>query len=629
MLLGVGLVAATAALKTSLWLVPLLVAGVLYYRYDALDPESKVVEARRLQPHYDFIVVGGGSAGAVVASRLSEVRRWSVLLLEAGGDENEVSDVPSLAAYLQLSGLDWQYKTEPSGTACLGMRGGRCNWPRGKVLGGSSVLNYMIYARGNRHDYDTWEALGNPGWGYRHVLPYFRKSEDQRNPYLARNSRYHATGGLLTVQESPWHTPLALAFVQAGQQLGYEHRDCNGERQTGFMVAQGTIRRGSRCSTAKAFLRPVRLRHNLHVALRAHATRLLVHPHTAAAYGVEFVRDGVRQAVLARREVVVSAGAINSPQLLMLSGIGPAEHLRELGIPVVRDLKVGHNLQDHVGLGGLTFLIDEPVAIVQNRLQAVPVTMNYVLNERGPMTTLGGLEAIAFVKTPLANASADWPDIQFHFAPASINSDGGARVRKVLGLTERVYDAVYRPIANRDAFSILPLLLRPRSRGRVRLRSADPRHYPLIDANYFADPHDVATLVEGVKMAVRTGLAPAFRRYGARLHSLPLPNCRHHEFASDAYWECAVRTISMTIYHPVGTCKMGPASDPEAVVDARLRVYGVRGLRVVDASVMPTIASGNTNAPVIMIAEKAADMIKQDWLLLPPPPPPPDPGKRR
>ena len=235
----------TSALKgalglvgSGLWLVPLLIAGLSYYHYDQLDPESRPINRYPLDPEYDFIVVGGGSAGAVVASRLSEIPNWNVLLLEAGPDENEITDVPSLAAYLQLTKLDWKYKTEPTGRACLAMNNGRCNWPRGKVLGGSSVLNYMLYVRGNRNDYDLWESLGNPGWGYNEALYYFKKSEDNRNPYL-KNNPYHGSGGFLTVQESPWKTPLAVAFVQAGMEIGYDNRDINGEIQTGFMIAQG------------------------------------------------------------------------------------------------------------------------------------------------------------------------------------------------------------------------------------------------------------------------------------------------------------------------------------------------------------------------------------------------------
>ncbi|KAJ8985234.1 hypothetical protein NQ317_018263 [Molorchus minor] len=573
---------------------------------------------------------GGGSAGAVVASRLSEIPQWKVLLLEAGPDENEISDVPSLAAYLQLSKLDWAYKTEYTGRACLGMKNGQCNWPRGKVLGGSSVLNYMLYVRGNRKDYDHWEALGNPGWNYDNVLRYFIKSEDNRNPYLAKTP-YHGKGGLLTVQESPWRTPLVVAFVEAGLEMGYPIRDINGADQAGFMVAQGTIRRGARCSTAKAFLRPIKLRKNIHIGLNAHVTRILINPANMRAFGVEYVRYGRKQVVLARKEVILSAGAINTPQIMMLSGIGPKRELTKHGIPVLKDLPVGENLQDHVGMGGLTFRVDPPVSIVQDRFQAFPMTMQYVVNGRGPMTTLGGVEGLAFVNTYLGNRS--WPDIQFHMAPASINSDAGVRVRKVLGITDELYNSVYRPISNQDVWTLMPLLLRPRSRGWVRLRNKNPFEAPLINANYFEDPFDVKTLVEGLykkkrlsrrappkpsvfpgaKIAINISEAEAFKKFGSRIHRIPFPNCRNHRFGSDEYWKCHIRTISMTIYHPVGTCKMGPAWDKEAVVDPRLRVYGVGGLRVIDASIMPTIPSGNTNAPAIMVGEKGADLVKEDW----------------
>nr|NVI72531.1 putative glucose dehydrogenase [Cucujiformia] len=315
----------------------------------------------------------------------------------------------------------------------------------------------------------------------------------------------------------------------------------------GFMIAQGTIRRGSRCSTAKAFLRPVRLRKNIHVALESHVTKLLINPTTMRVYGVEFVRYGRKQLVLARKEVILSAGAINSPQILMLSGIGPKHQLDKFNIPVLRNLSVGENLQDHVGMGGLTFLIDKPVSIVQDRFQAFPMTMQYVINEKGPMTTLGGVEGLAFVNTPLGNRS--WPDIQFHMAPASINSDAGAKVRKVLGLTDQLYETVYKPIANKDVWTLMPLLLRPRSRGWVRLQSKNPFDAPLINANYFDDPFDIRTLVEGAKIAIKISESNAFKQFGSRLHRIPFPNCRHLDFASDAYWECHIRTISMTIYH--------------------------------------------------------------------------------
>ncbi|PSN57092.1 Glucose dehydrogenase [FAD, quinone] [Blattella germanica] len=319
---------AASAASNVAWFFPMLVAAVAYFHYELLDPESRPIDVATelLHPEYDFIIVGAGSAGAVLANRLTEMEDWTVLLLEAGGDETEISDVPVLAAYLQLSKLDWKYKTEPQGTACLGMKNQRCNWPRGKVIGGCSVLNYMLYVRGNKKDYDIWEELGNPGWGSEEALYYFKKSEDNRNPYLARTP-YHSTGGYLTIQEAPWHTPLAAAFVQAGVEMGYDNRDINGEHQTGFMIAQGTTRRGSRCSTGKAFLRPARLRKNLHVAMESHVTRVLIDPMTKRAFGVEFRRDSKMHVVRARKEVIVSGGSVNSPQLLMLSGIGPKEHL--------------------------------------------------------------------------------------------------------------------------------------------------------------------------------------------------------------------------------------------------------------------------------------------------------------
>lgn len=265
-------------------------------------------------------------------------------------------------------------------------------------------------------------------------------------------------------------------------------------------------------------------------------------------------------------------------------------------------------------MGGMTWLVDKPVSIIQDRFNPAQITNQYVLNERGPMTSLGGLEGVGFVTTPLGNHSIDWPDIQFHMAPASINSDAGARVKKVLGIKESIYQSVYHPIANKDSFSIMPLLLRPRSRGWVRLRSKNPFHYPIMEANYFDDPFDIKTLVEGAKIAMKVADAHVFKQFGAHVNPRGMPNCKQHEYLSDAYLECHIRTISMTIYHPIGTAKMGPAWDPEAVVDPRLRVYGVKGLRVIDASIMPTIPSGNTNAPAIMVGEKGADLVKEDWL---------------
>ncbi|KAL0818220.1 hypothetical protein ABMA28_008722 [Loxostege sticticalis] len=607
---------AIAAASTQVtWFIPMLVAAIAYYQFDQTDPEGRPADVpdTLMLPEYDFIVVGAGSAGAVVANRLSEVGHWNVLLLEAGGDETEISDVPLLAGYLQLSKLDWKYKTEPQGTSCLAMEGGRCNWPRGKVLGGSSVLNYMLYLRGNKKDYDTWEALGNKGWGYKDVLYYFKKSEDNQNPSLAQTP-YHSKGGYLTISEAPYHTPLVTSFIEAGLELGYMNRDINGENQTGFMVAQGTLRRGSRCSTSKAFLRPAKDRKNLHIAMHSHVTKVMIDPRTKIAFGVEFVRNKMIYRIRARKEVILSAGTINSAQLLMLSGIGPAEELTKHRIPVIQNLKVGRNLQDHIGLGGLAFMVNKKVSIVEHRLHTVSTLMEYAVLGEGPLTIMGGVEGLAFVNTKYMNASDDFPDIEFHFISGSTNSDGGEQLRKVHGLTENFYDAVFRPINNMDVWSIIPMLLRPRSKGFIQLRSANPYDYPYIYPNYLTDEMDVKTLIEGVKIAVAVSRTKAFQRYGSVLNKHVFPACASIQRYTDAYWECMIRQYTCTIYHPVGTAKMGPYWDPDAVVDSELRVYGVKGLRVIDGSIMPNLVSGNTNAPIIMIGEKGSDMIKEFWL---------------
>ncbi|XP_050520622.1 glucose dehydrogenase [FAD, quinone] [Daktulosphaira vitifoliae] len=607
--------AMASAAWTSAGLIPIFIVTLAYLRYSMYDPESRIMDVQEIQEEYDFIVVGAGSAGAVVANRLSEIHNWTVLLLEAGGDETEISDVPSFVGYLQLSDMDWQYKTAPPSSEnpyCLGMVHDRCNWPRGKVLGGSSVLNAMIYVRGNSRDYDNWAKAGNVGWSYKDVLPYFLKSEDNRNPYLSR-TKYHARGGYLTVQEAPWRSPLAAAFVTAGEELGYENRDINGRYQNGFMIAQTTSRRGSRCSTAKAFLRPIRLRSNLHVSMYSQVTKIVFEYSGGVprASAVQYLKNGKKNIVYARKEIILSAGAIGSPQLLMISGIGPADHLKEMGIKVVNDLKVGHNLQDHVGLGGLTFIIDEPVTFKKSRFSTASVALEYIMNEQGPLTS-AGVEGLAFVNSKYADPSGNFPDIQFHFAPSSVNSDG-EQIRKITGLRDAVYNIVYKPLINAETWTILPLLLRPKSSGWVRLKSKNPMTYPIIEPNYFAYPEDVEVLIEGIRIAFNVSNTAAFRKFNSRPLMTPMPGCTKFELFSDEYWECALRHFTFTIYHPAGTCKMGPETDSDAVIDPRLRVYGVKGLRVIDASMMPTIVSGNPNAPIIMIGEKGADLIKEDW----------------
>lgn len=404
-----------------------------------------------------------------------------------------------------------------------------------------------------------------------------------------------------------------MAFLQAGQEMGYDIVDVNGDQQTGFAFYQFTMRRGSRCSDAKAFLRPVRARPNLHIALHSHVTRVIFDPETKRALGVEYLRGGQKYEVYAKREVILSAGAINSPHLLMLSGIGPRSNLEKVGVPVLHDSPgVGRNLQDHIAIGGLAWLIDSQISVTFRRLVNVNSAIRYAVTEDGPLTSSVGLEVTSFINTKYANHSDDWPDMNLFFTSASTSSD--PQVRVAHGLKESFYEEVFREIDDRDVFGVFPMMLRPKSRGFIKLQSKNPLRYPLLYHNYLTHPDDVNVMREGVKAAIAVGETTAMKQFGARFHAKPLPNCKHLPMYTDEYWDCVIRQYTMTIYHMSCTAQMGPPENPWAVVDPQLRVYGVKGLRVIDASVMPTIPSGNIHAPVVMVAEKGADMIKELWL---------------
>ena len=509
----------------------------------------------------DYVIVGAGSAGCVLASRLSEDPDVQVLLLEAGGPDTAAEiHVPAMFPLAFKSGLDWDLfgEEEPG----LGRR--RLYLPRGRVIGGSSSINAMIYLRGHRADFDEWAASGCEGWSYDEVLPYFKRSEDNDRG----ENEFHGVGGPLSVSDSRSMHPFIEAELEAAVQAGYEHiEDLNIDRPEGVSRFQLTQRNGMRCSAADAFLHPAESRSNLEVRSGVFVERIVFDGNRAV--GVELVRNGERETVRADREVVVSGGAYQSPVLLMLSGIGPAADLEFFGIEVRQDLPVGHNLQDHC-MVNVNYLTDEP------GLFGIFTPENFALLEsegRGPLTS-NYPEAGGFFKT---RPDLPAPDVEFHFAAAPFFDQG---------LTP--------PPDNGFAFG--PVIIKPTSRGRVGLRTPMPDSKPTVLCNFLTTDEDRASMLEGVRIALEIAAQPAITSLVREPLSSPASDSEKDIFE----W---VEQASQTVYHPTSTCPMG------SVVDSELRVYGVEGLRVVDASVMPTVTRGNTNAATFMIAEKASDLI--------------------
>lgn len=490
-----------------------------------------------------------------------------------------------------------------------------CGLPRGKALGGTSVINYMIYNRGNARDFNRWAEAGNTGWSYPEVLPYFKKSE-RANLRGKESSPYHGHSGLLSVEDVPYRSQLVDAFVTGSKQSGHQEIDYNGANQIGVSYVQSNTLRGTRHSASRAFIIPfLDQRPNLHVLTSSRVTKVLIDPHTKNAYGVEYVKNKRTYRTHARMEVIISAGTFNSPQLLMLSGVGDREQLNRIGVPVVHNLPgVGKNMFDHISHVGPTFTVNTTGASLNVDQIGVPQTKDWLVHGNGILTTIGGVEALNFIKTKNSKEPADFPDAELIFVPGTIASDQGTGLKSGMRLTQSLYDRVYKPLENGvDQWMVMVMLFHPKSSGYLELKDKNPFHWPKFYLNYFQHEEDVETLLEGIKEAIRISQSPAMQRLGTRIHDIPLQNCEHLGFGSDDYWRCSIRTLSVTLHHQVGTCKMGPTTDASAVVDPQLRVQGVHRLRVADCSIIPVPPTSHTNAVSFMIGEKAADMIKAYW----------------
>lgn len=565
---------------------------------------------------YDFIIIGAGSAGSVVAARLAEVTSWNVLLLEAGGEQPEKSRVPWFHLWLPNSPIDWRYVTEPQPKIMRGFKDNRSYWWRGKTVGGTGSINTMIYMRGNAIDYDQWAAEGNKGWSFNDCLPYFKKLENMETIGIAKDKLYHGTNGPMVTAPSRHLTSLLDVFLEAGKSLGYQVlEDQNGPQQTGFSNIQFNIKDGRRLTSAEAYLYPAVAQYsNLHVSVDSHVHKIIFDRNRAREVLVD--HNGQIKRIKATREIILSAGVIGSPHLLLLSGVGPADHMRQMKIPIVSDVPgVGLNLHDHIAAYGLTWTTHSVGMAYNPFLYTLdPRTyFNWKMYHTGPLSAPIGVEGTAFVPTKLWG-NETWPDLQIMFISSHPGFDGGTLYKDFLNIKDEFFDEYFSNVAFREGFSMYPIVNRPKSRGRISLRSLDPLDHPIIEANYLSDPRDTFTLIEGLKLVRKIGDSPAFQRIGAKFYSMPLPPCKHLDDNSDEYWFCWIVHLANTDHHPVGTCKMGPLDrDPLAVVDPLLRVRNVKGLRVIDGSVIPTIPSGNINIPIIMIAEKAADIIKAEY----------------
>ena len=559
--------------------------------------------------------MGAGAAGCVLANRLSEDPNVTVLLIEAGGrDKNPNIYKPRALNKLWMDPyVDWMYTSVPQNKSCLALKSQRSIWPSGKALGGSTALNGMMFVRGNREDFDIWEKMGAKGWSYKDVLPYFIKMETYNG--VDGDPGYRGYSGPLNVEKIPFLTPLGRTFVAAAKEVGLKEIDYNGESQLGVSLTQSTIHRGQRFTTAKAYLHPVRYRDNLFVLTDTSVRSLKLDGDRAVGVLVvdtKEYRTGTEMLVKAKKEVILSAGSVGSTKILLLSGIGPQDHLTAVKIPVKKDLPVGKNLQDHIQMPFPILLEDIPldsgVSLTEPYVESLSSVLQYKLFGSGPLSS-SGAEAHAFFRSGFEEEGTTAPDIQLIILSSWFTPD----LLRTYSISEKGAQTLWGHHVIEDVpksgFILFSTLLHPRSIGEIGLDLSNPLNKPRINPNYYGDPIDIEVLVKGIRHAQRLLNTTAFKPYRGTVPSKDATS--PYEYNSDDFWRWYVRHPTLTIFHPVGTCKMGDPNDPSTVVDPQLKVKGFKNLRVVDASVMPKVVSANTNAATIMIAEKAADLINK------------------
>uniref|UniRef100_W4VSN3 Putative GMC oxidoreductase n=1 Tax=Phaedon cochleariae TaxID=80249 RepID=W4VSN3_PHACE len=556
---------------------------------------------------YDFVIVGGGVAGSVIASRLSEIRQWNILVLEAGKIESsEFNQIMGYAAFLSLSDMSWGFRSVPQTTACLGFVNQSCRAFRARGMGGTSLMNGAVYERGMPSTFDEWAEITNdPSWSYENILPLFKRSEDfhLRNPNTPVEWNYHGRGGLLNVEQKIPQDYLASLFLQGHSELGSDIRDYNGRSQLGASIFQLYTKNGRRQNVYEAFLQPVEHRRpNLHIMTESYVTKIDIQRMMNEATGVIFTRHGKTYRVKTTKDVILTAGVFQTPQILMLSGIGPMEHLQEMGIHVIRDLEVGSQLKEDPLCQAIyvTTNMTKPVETLDQNLRDF-------LRGEGSLTQAYSTSGVAFQRSQFEEKN--YADLEF-IAATLDKSDFDVRYA---GWKNETYQAAWGE--NSNAIAINVHNVNPRSSGTVRLNSADPFDHPLIDFNLMSDSegHDMAVLYEGVRRVFDLMQTPTFQTLNPDYRGNPLPGCEQHEFLSKEYWYCFLRHTCTAANHVRGSCPMGKDPREGAIVDSRFRVFGVRRLIVADSSVMPTSMSGHPTGTILMIAEKAADTIKSQY----------------